>query len=194
MLLWLGDLYGKQRSLVNKCNLLHLHLFRDRRKIRLLPNAPGDAMETTRDLLNALRERAGSDRKAAAQLGVSQQSFSSWRRYAFPEDDHAKAIADALGLDPAHVLAIVYSDRAKSPETRAVWQRIAATFSKAAGAAALAIGAGLVAPSPAQAFNIIPFSAQAGNTHCVQKRRRISRTTAFAQAVALTLGMGSHRF
>ena len=143
--------------------------------------------------MNALRERAGSDRKAAAQLGVSQQSFSSWRRYAFPEDDHARAIADALGLDPAHVLAIVYSDRAKSPDTRAVWQRIAATFSKAAGAAALAIGAGLVAPAPAQAFNIIPFSAQPINTHCVQRRRKGSRVSAFAQALAMTLGMSSHQ-
>ena len=149
-------------------------------------------METTRDLLNALRERAGSDRKAAGMLGVSQQSFSSWRRYAFPEDDHARAIANALGLDPAHVLAIVYSDRAKSPDTRAVWQRIAATF----GSAVLAVGAGLASPAPANAaFNISDFSAQSGaEIHIVSKRRRKqNRTTAFAQALALTLGIGSHR-
>jgi len=149
-------------------------------------------MDTTRDLLNALRERAGSDRKAASMLGVSQQSFSSWRRYAFPEDDHARAIADALGLDPAHVLAIVYSDRAKSPDTRAVWQRIAATF----GSAVVAIGAGLVSPAPANAaFNISDSFAQSrAEIHIVSKRRRPRKHgSSFAQALASTLGIGSQR-
>lgn len=151
-------------------------------------------MKTTQDLLDGLRARATSDRKAALLLGVSQPSFSRWRQGDdYPSDENARIIAEQLGLDPAHVLAVVHSDRAKTADTRAVWQRIAATFSKAAGAAAMAIGAGLVAPAPAQAFNIIPSSAQACNTHCVQKRRKGSRTTAFAQVLALTLGMGSHR-
>lgn len=132
-------------------------------------------MNTTQDLLDGLRAKAGSDRKAAALIGNSQQSFSAWRRgYAYPDDEHARAIAAALNLDAAHVLAIIHCDRAKSDETRALWQRIAATFAKAAGVAAVAMGAGLVAPQPASAgFNKTPFSVQSGpEIHIVSRRRR----------------------
>jgi transcriptional regulator with XRE-family HTH domain len=154
-------------------------------------------METTIVFLNQLRDRAGSDRKAAPLVGVSQQAFSRWRQKKdFPTDDNARAIARVLNLDPAHVVAVIYAERAKNSDTRAMWERIAATFGKAAGAAALAIGAGLVAPSPAQAaFNISPFSAQSGaEIHIVSKRRRPRKhSSSFAQALASTLGINSQR-
>ena len=143
-------------------------------------------------------------------LGVSSDSLPInrlaprpglvWGGLAVSAGGHREEVRPAFAVAAClHVLRMrvntrrLFSDRAKTADTRAVWQRIAATFSKAAGAAALAIGAGLVAPTPAQAFNIIPSSARACNTHCVQRRKKGSRTTAFAQALAMTLGMNSDR-
>ena len=110
-------------------------------------------METTQEFIRALRERGGSDTRAAPLLGVSQNTFTEWRNgTALPSDEHAIKIAELLQLDPAFVLAIINGERAKSKLARAAWQRVAAQFGKAATVAALAIGAASFGmPAPTQA-------------------------------------------
>lgn len=151
-------------------------------------------METSVQLITAVRDIAGSDRKAAPLVGVSQTVFSNWRNGTdYPSDDKCVRVAQLLNLDPAYVTAAVRADRAKSQETRAMWQRVAATFAKAAGVAAVAIGAGLVAPQPAQAGFDKTLSVEHGGQYTLRpnRRRKAPRGSlgAFAVAVAQTLGL-----
>lgn len=110
-------------------------------------------MSSFQDLLNALRQRAGSDAKAAPLVGIKQSSFSQWRRgHAAPDDEQAVKIAEYLQLDPALVLVLVRIERTRSRKARAAWLRVAERFKDAAAVAALAIGAATLGmPSPAQA-------------------------------------------
>lgn len=132
-------------------------------------------MQTVHDLLDALRTRAGSDRKAAPLVGVTQASFSEWRRsHGYPDDERARRIAELLQLDPAYVLAIIHGERAKSKETRAAWRRVAEAFGKAAALAVVAVGtAGTPSPAPA---------APAGDPMYIMLNRR--RRPPFAPALA----------
>lgn len=110
-------------------------------------------MQSLNSLLDAVRDRAGSDRKAAPMIGVQQQTVSAYRRgHAFPDDDKARRIAELLQLDPAYVAAVIHAERAKNAETRAMWGRVAEKFKDAAVVAALALGAASFGmPPPAQA-------------------------------------------
>jgi DNA-binding transcriptional regulator YdaS (Cro superfamily) len=129
------------------------------------------------EMLDALRTLAGSDAKAAPLVGIRQSSFSQWRRrHAFPSDEQARRIADLLGLDAAYVVAIIHGERAKNDETRAVWQRVAAAFGKAAAVAFFTI---TLTPPPAPAyageFDISVFARPIGgrNTDCMRILARV---------------------
>jgi hypothetical protein len=99
-------------------------------------------VQTTMELVTAVRDQAGSDRKAAPLFGVSQNTFSEWRNgTAFPTDDYALKIAALLQLAPEYVLAIVRHDRAGSQPAKRAWRRIAESFKDAAVLAAVMIGA-----------------------------------------------------
>lgn len=113
-------------------------------------------MQTTIDLVTAIRDHAGSDRKAAPLFGVTQATFSDWRNGdAFPTDDNAIRLAELLNLQDVYVLAVVRRDRATSTRAKNAWQRVAEQFKDAAVVAALAIGTGMIAsPSPAQARTV----------------------------------------
>lgn len=143
-------------------------------------------MRTTIELVTAVRDLYGSDRKAAVILKVTQATFSLWRNGdAFPTDDHAINLAELLNLDPRYVSAVIRADRAKSDRARSMWHSVAQAFGKAAMLAVIT-AAPFMAPSPAQAgFNNNDFSRAGlnGNTHCLRKRRR----SAFAAAVAALL-------
>lgn len=127
----------------------------------------------TKTLLDALKALAGSDRKAAARIGVSQQAVNRWRLgHSRPDDDSARRIADALQLDHAYVLAVLHADRAETDETRATWQRIAAQFSKAA-AVVMVASAGLLGAPEARADLTKSDFARDGNTHWRRNRRHV---------------------
>lgn len=117
-------------------------------------------MKTTfQSILDALRDLAGSDAKAAPLVGIKQSSFSQWRRgHAYPDDEQAMKIAAALKLAPEYVLAAVRADRTGSRAARAVWLRIAEQFGKAAAVAVVAIGAATMLPSPAADAAVRPMS------------------------------------
>jgi len=117
------------------------------------------------EMLDTLCRRAGSERKASVEVGISQASFNAWRRdRSYPDDEQGRRIAELLQLDPAYVLAVIHAARAKTNETRALWTRIATQFKDAAMIGAVVIGAGIV-PAPAEAA---PSGAQrAPSAPCV---------------------------
>lgn len=131
--------------------------------------------KSLREMLDALAAKAGSDRKAAPLLGISQVGVSAWRTgRAFPDDDKARRIAELLQLDAAYVLAIIHGERAKTPATRDTWRRIAAQFKDAAVVAALALGAASFGmPAPAHgAFNKTLIAESAAEYALRRKQRR----------------------
>ncbi len=127
-------------------------------------------------ILDQLRLVAGSDAKAAPLVGITQPSFSQWRRgHAFPDDEQAMKIAEVLQLAPEYVLAAVRADRTTSRKARAVWVRIAEQFGKAAAVAALAISAG-VSPAPSSAAPLCLGECATGSCVLCKTRRRFFPT------------------
>lgn len=130
-------------------------------------------MKSTQDFLDALAARAGSDRKAALLVGVSQPVLSEWRtRKKYPSDERAVQIAELLNLDAAYVIAVIQSERAKSEAVRATWGRIAEAFGRAAMLALVAAAPFAVAPEARAGTLHSPFSATGGAEHKWHNRRR----------------------
>jgi len=101
-------------------------------------------MTTTIDLLDAAKVAAGctSDYQLAKRMGLTVQTISTWRRGKSTFDDtNAAKIAAILGREPGEVMALCAAERAKEPDNRARWLRVAALLAAAvlppaAGAAA----------------------------------------------------------
>lgn len=68
-----------------------------------------------------------NDSETARKIGVTRAAVSDWRvgRRA-PDDDQAVRLAELLGIEAGEVLAECGAARAKTPETRRAWERIAA--------------------------------------------------------------------
>lgn len=105
----------------------------------------------------------------ARELGVSRSALSEWRAERnSPNDEQAVRLAELLGRDPGELLAECGAARAKTPETRRAWERIAAR---------------MAASSITLCALIIPFgqgqearASQASEAYCFQNwfRRFIS--------------------
>lgn len=68
-----------------------------------------------------------NDADLAKRLGISRASVSEWRSgKSTPNDDQAVRLAKLIGKDAGELLAECGAARAKSPETRRAWERIAA--------------------------------------------------------------------
>lgn len=161
-------------------------------------------------MLDALADRAGSDRKAAPLLGITHSAFSAWRTgRSFPDDDQCRKIGELLSRDPAYVMAVVRAQRAKTKETRETWQRVAQAFASVlvTVGAVTAIG---VTPGTAQArFDITPIgggsggqrapqggqrASGAGPEYTLRRQRRRGRTAgALLHATARALGLTGPR-
>lgn len=97
--------------------------------------------------------RAKNDADIARQCGVSRPTVSRWRSgERTPDDDEAVMLALLLGRDPGELLAECGAARARTPETRRAWERIAARM---AGAAAMVIvgTTGLAPDAQAQGYD-----------------------------------------
>lgn len=70
---------------------------------------------------------AENDSDIGRKIGATRSAVSSWRsgRRA-PDDDQAVKLAELLGKDSGEILAECAAARAKNPETRKAWERIAA--------------------------------------------------------------------
>jgi len=136
-------------------------------------------MKTTADFLDDLRTHFGllSDNKLALKMAWDRQQLRRYRNQKHTFDDRtAIKVAEALGIEPDHVLACMAAQRA-IPESKSAWERIAAKV-----AACFLFGIALTtssSPAPASPDGKLhnPFrgAIQAGgdpNTHRRQRRRR----------------------
>jgi DNA-binding transcriptional regulator YdaS (Cro superfamily) len=92
-------------------------------------------MQTTVEFVEALKALKinGSYRRTAKMLGVKPQAVSNWiAGRSFFDDEVCLKAASELGLPPEYVVACVHAERAKTDSQRAVWEVIAAAFSRAA--------------------------------------------------------------
>ena len=117
----------------------------------------------TNTLLDALKTELGvpSDYALARNVfKIKPLSLKEMRERGM-SDDRAIQVADMLGLNRGEVLAAIHAERAKNPEVKAAWLKVAESVRTALGTAVVLIFGALLlvgAPSPAQAgssaFNI----------------------------------------
>ena len=111
-------------------------------------------MKTTQ-YLDAIKKRHNlpSDYALQKVLPVGKQAISRYRKkHGFFDDEVCKAVAECLDLDPAQVIADIHAERTNDKELKAIWKRIAASFSRAACVILMAYtAAAVIAPAPAQA-------------------------------------------
>jgi len=99
-------------------------------------------MRNTADFLDDLRAKLGvpSDGKLALRMAWKRQQVSRYRQLHNTFDDQtALRVAAELEIDPAYLMACMKAQLAKSPELRAIWERLALKV-----AACFLLGIGLV--------------------------------------------------
>jgi plasmid maintenance system antidote protein VapI/uncharacterized protein YceK len=144
-------------------------------------------MKTT-SYLDAARAKLGlpSDYALARHLGVPKETISNYRsgRRAFSNDIAAR-LAEILELDPLQVIADAELERATHPQKKELWQRIAATFGKAAALAVMSATPFLL-PPPAQAGNA-PVLHNVQPEYTLRRNRR-RKVPAWLAALGFLLG------
>lgn len=141
-------------------------------------------METSKEFIELVRATTPtkSDYAVAKALGITRSAISSHRigRSKTLDEDAQINVAKILGLELGYVQACINSERAKRPETKAVYEQLAASFRRSAAALFLSAGlmAGIAAPDTAHAA-----SELAGNNDYTKRRKRkdgewIRRSTA----------------
>lgn len=132
-------------------------------------------MKTAAEYLDALMalKNITSDYQLAKALSVTRSTVSRYRcGHATFDDVVAVRVAEMLGVEPLEIIAAANHQRAKRPEAKKIWERIA----KSAAAATIAlvfVGISLFGGSPANAASRQFFSA--GNMYYTKLRRWIVR-------------------
>lgn len=128
-------------------------------------------MQTTKQLLDRAKKARGltSDYQLSKALGVVNSAVTNWRSgRSSPDDVIAAHLAEMAGQDPCSVVAELHAARAKSPEARALWMRMAEQVRHAVAAVMLAVGAamllGALSPAPAQA-STLPSGGASGSLY-----------------------------
>ena len=88
---------------------------------------------TTIELLDELRGsiQISSDYALAKQLGVLPQTISNYRHNRTQmSDEVAVLVAAVLGRAPAPILALLSSERAKTPEVAKIWRDAARALTR----------------------------------------------------------------
>lgn len=102
--------------------------------------------------------RAKNDADIARQCGVSRPTVSRWRSGdRTPDDDEAVKLAELLGIEAGEVLAECGAARAKTPETRRAWERIAARMA-ASSITACAMIIAIGQSQEASAYQAMPIN------------------------------------
>lgn len=125
-------------------------------------------MQTTKQLLDRAKKAQGieSDYKLAQHLGVVQSAVTHWRSgRSSPDDVIAAKLAEMAQQDPLSVIAELHAARAKTPDAKQLWLRMASQLRHAVAAVMFAVGAAMlvIAGSPTSA-EASTGSAQANNT------------------------------
>jgi hypothetical protein len=108
-----------------------------------------ELLDTTKARLNIQSEYG-----LAKALKISQQALAQIRDRGL-SDERALQIATLLNLDPAAVLASIHAERAKDPQVKKVWEKLAKTIRAAAAAVLIVLGMGVTAPEPLQASGTV---------------------------------------
>jgi hypothetical protein len=88
-------------------------------------------MKTVIDYLNDLKEKLGSDYKAAKMLEVEKQTISNIRRRGLMSDETAVKVADLLGVPREEVLIAAAIARSEG-EVKESWVKLYESVSRAA--------------------------------------------------------------
>ena len=103
-------------------------------------------MKTSNDFVREIRVLYGkkgilSDYALAKLLWLTRQTVSAHKSGSAKAfgDETGQRIAELLDLDPAYVLACLAAERAKRPDVRATWQRVAEQFEQIKHAARVAM-------------------------------------------------------
>ena len=100
---------------------------------------------------------AENDSDIGRKIGATRSAVSSWRSgRRVPDDDQAVKLAELLGKDPGELLAECGAARAKTPETRRAWERIAARMA-ASGITACVLAMTLGQSQDVQASAALPY-------------------------------------
>ena len=101
-----------------------------------------------------------NDSDTARKIGVTRASISDWRNgRTTPNDDQAVKLAELLGRDAGEILAECGAARAKTPETRRAWERIAARMAASSiTVCAMIIAIGYPQESKAEYISKLLFS------------------------------------
>lgn len=116
-----------------------------------------------------------SDYALAKRLGISQEGLRKIRDRGL-SDERALQVATLLDLNPGEIMASVRAERAKSPEVKAAWRRIAESMRSALGVLAfVAICNIALFAQPAEAAWKLAQSANCQEYTLSALRRRVRR-------------------
>lgn len=108
-------------------------------------------MNATNNLLDKYCKACSitQDKDLAVKLRVTKSAVSNWRTgRAHPDAESVSRMCEATGEHVAHWLPLIEAERARTPEAKKVWLRLA----QMAAAIALVVG---IAPTHAEAINAL---------------------------------------
>lgn len=140
-------------------------------------------MQTTQQLLDKAKKAQGieSDYRLSKVLGVVTSAVTNYRTgRSHPDDAVAARLAELAGQNPSTVIAELHAERAKTPEVKKLWLRMADQLRHAVAACMLAVGFAmlLLAPSPdgAMAKSQMQQNVNGGLYIMLNRARRIRRS------------------
>ncbi|WP_454902740.1 DUF3693 domain-containing protein [Variovorax gossypii] len=135
-------------------------------------------MQTTKQLLDRAKKAQGieSDYRLSKELGVVPTAVTNWRSgRSSPDDVIAAKLAEMAQQDPLSVIAELHAARAKTPDAKQLWLRMANQLRHAVAAVMMALGAAMLfgAPSPQGAMaSTLPYDGNGpASVHYVKYMR-----------------------
>lgn len=123
-------------------------------------------MNASLELLDRYKKAKGiaADNAAAEALGITRATVSGWRHEkSHPDAESVARMCETTGENVAHWLPLIEAARARTPEARKVWLRLAQM------AAAVALTVGLY---PAHAETAMPSGHVAQSAHVYTMRNQ----------------------
>ncbi|MES2249225.1 MAG: hypothetical protein V4645_18235 [Pseudomonadota bacterium] len=132
-------------------------------------------MQTTKQLIAKAKKAQGieSDYRLAQVLGVVNSAVTNWQAgRSSPDDVMAAKLAEMAGQDPLAVIAELHAARAKTPDAKQLWMKMAMQLRHAVAAVMMACGVAMIllAPNPqgAQAATSPIDGGALGSVHYVK--------------------------
>ena len=105
----------------------------------------------------------GADNAAAIELGLTRATVSGWRHgKSHPDAESVSVMCEGAGESVAHWLPLIEADRARTPEARKVWLRLAQM------AAAITLTVGVFGPHSTAHAEGLNFAKSAHSVYYVK--------------------------